>query len=86
MLTEYRSITVEEQKELQPIIEKLSVQNIDEIQRFVDTKLDKIYDVYLVKIEDKTRILKLLGERRFDKAKYDTYFAGKGFAVPEIFR
>ena len=85
MLTEHRSLTAEEQKELEPILEKLSIQSNEEIQRFIDTKLDKIYDVYLVKIEDKTRILKLLGERRFDKTKYDTYFAGKGFAVPEIY-
>lgn len=85
MLTEHRSLTAEEQKKLEPILEKLSIQSNEEIQRFIDTKLDKIYDVYLVKIEDKTRILKLLGERRFDKTKYDTYFAGKGFAVPEIY-
>ena len=85
MLTEHRSLTAEEQKELEPILEKLSIRNREEIQRFVDTKLDKVYDVYLVKIEDKTRILKLLGERRFDKIKYDMYFTGKSFAVPEIY-
>jgi len=85
MLTEHRLITEEERKELQPILENLSVQNTEDILRFEDTKLDKIYDVYLIKMQGKLRILKLLGERRFDKAKYDTYFAGKGFAVPEIF-
>lgn len=85
MLTENRLLTAEELSELHPILEKLNVKNTREILRFVDTKLDKIYDVYLVEIEKKKRILKQLGERRFDKAKYDTYFAGYGFAVPEIF-
>ena len=84
MLTEHRVLTEEERKELQPVLEKLAVQNIEEIVRFVDTKLDKIYDVYLIKINDETRIIKQLGERRFDKTKYDTYFAGKGFAIPKI--
>lgn len=85
MLTEHRVITEEERNELQPVFEKLSIENTEEISRFVDTKLDKIYDVYLIKMQGESRILKLLGERRFDKTKYDTYFAGKEFAVPEIF-
>lgn len=85
MLTEQRGITEEERKELQPVLEKLSAEYKEDILRFIDTKLDKIYDVYLIKIQDQTRILKQLGERRFDKVKYDAYFKGKGFAVPEIF-
>jgi tRNA A-37 threonylcarbamoyl transferase component Bud32 len=84
-LTEHRVLTEQERKELQSVIERLSLQKEEDILRFVDTNLDKIYDVYLVKIQGKTRILKQLEERRFDKTKYDTYFAGKGFAVPEIF-
>lgn len=85
MLAEHRVITQEERKELQPVLEKISVQDGADILRFVDTNLDKIYDVYLIKTQRDMRILKLLGERRFDKTKYDIYFAGKGFAVPEIF-
>ncbi|MBQ6844280.1 MAG: aminoglycoside phosphotransferase family protein [Agathobacter sp.] len=85
MLTEHRVITQEERKELQPVLEKISVQDGADILRFIDTNLDKIYDVYLIKTQRGMRILKLLGERRFDKTKYDIYFAGKGFAVPEIF-
>ena len=85
MLTEHRVITQEERKELQPVLEKISVQDGVDILRFIDTNLDKIYDVYLIKLKAKAFILKQLEERRFDKTKYDTYFAGKGFAVPEIF-
>ncbi len=85
MLTEHRVITKEERKELQPILSKLFIQRDEDILRFIDTRLDKIYDVYLVKRQDEMRILKQLGDRRFDKAKYDTYFAGKGFTVPEIY-
>lgn len=85
MLTEHRVLTEEERKELQPILEKMSVQKQEEVLRFMDTELDKIYDVYSIKTQNGTRILKLLEERRFDKSKYDTYFAGKGFAVPEIY-
>lgn len=85
MLTEHRVITQEERKELQPVLEKISVQDGADILRFIDTNLDKIYDVYLIKLKAKTFILKQLEERRFDKTKYDTYFAGKGFAVPKIF-
>lgn len=85
MLTEHRVLTEEERKELQPILEKMSVQKQEEVLRFIDTELDKVYDVYSIKTQNGTRILKLLEERRFDKSKYDTYFAGKGFAVPEIY-
>ena len=84
-LTEHRVLTEQERKELQSVIERLSLQKEEDILRFVDTNLDKIYDVYLIKIQGHTRILKKLEERHFDKTKYDTYFAGKGFAVPEIF-
>lgn len=85
MLTEHRVLTEEERKELQPILEKMSVQKQEEVLRFIDTELDKVYDVYSIKTQNRTRILKLLEERRFDKLKYDIYFEGKGFAVPEIY-
>lgn len=84
MLTENRLLTVDELKELEPIIGKLNIKRPEEIVRFIDTHLDKIYDVYLIRNDEKALILKKLEERRFDKAKYDTYFAGHGFAVPEI--
>lgn len=84
-MTEHRVITEDERKELQPILSKLSVQNISGILRFVDTNLEKIYDVYLIKMQDETRILKQVGEYCADKEKYDTYFAGKDFSVPEVF-
>ncbi len=83
-LTENRLVTTEELKDLHLVLKRLEVETVKEICRFVDTKLDKIYDVYLIKMRDGTRILKQLGERRFDKSKYDTYFTGKGFAVPKI--
>ena len=85
MLTEHSVLTEKERKELQPILEKISVKKQEEVLRFIDRELDKVYDVYFIKTPKGTRILKLLEERRFDKTKYDTYFAGKGFAVPEIF-
>ena len=84
-LTENRLVTAEERKELQPILLESSIQSGEDIFRFIDTQLDKIYNVYLIKTQDETSIIKQLEERRFDKTKYDTYFAGKGFAVPEIF-
>ena len=77
MLTEHRVLTEEERKELQPILEKMSVQKQEEVLRFVDTELDKVYDVYSITTQNRTRILKLLEERRFDKLKYDTYFEEK---------
>ena len=85
MLTENRILNVEEKKELQLVLEKLSIQKENDIYRFIDTKLDKIYNVYRIKKQGKYYILKQLEERRFDKEKYDTYFAGKGFAVPELY-
>lgn len=84
MLTENRLLTAEELKELQPVLKELQVENTENILRFIDTKLDKIYDVYMIKMQNETRILKQLEERRFDKKKYDTYFAGHDFAVPKI--
>lgn len=85
MLTEHRVITAEEQTELQAVFEKLSVQNTGDVFRFIDTELDKKYDVYLIKKQREFYVLKQLEERRFDKVKYDTYFERKNFAVPEIF-
>lgn len=85
MLTEHRILTEEERKELQPILSELSIQREEDIFRFIDTQLDKIYNVYLIKTPDENSIIKQLEERRFDKAKHDIFFAGKGFAVPEIF-
>ena len=49
-LTEHRVLTEQERKELQSVIERLSLQKEEDILRFVDTNLDKIYDVYLYKI------------------------------------
>ena len=84
-LTECRLITEEEARDISLVLKNLNIRETREIYRFVDTQLDKIYNVYLIKTQDEISIIKQLEERRFDKAKYDTFFAGKGFAVPEIF-
>lgn len=85
MLTENRLLTPEELKELHPILEKLHIEDTENILRFVDTKLEKTYDVYLIKMENETRILKQVGPSCADKVKYDMYFAEKDFAVPKVF-
>ena len=79
-----RNLLSEEVKELSPVFEKLGIKNTRDIKRFVDTKLNKIYDVYQVEKNGKPYILKKLEERRFDKQKYDKYFANHDFAVPMI--
>lgn len=85
MITENRALTTEEQQAIKPVLEKLGVTELENIVRFVDTKLEKTYDVYLIKQNDKPLIIKKLEARRLDKEKYDTYFAELGFVVPEIY-
>ncbi len=82
-MNEYRDLTAEEFAEIAPVLEKCNIFSPDMVSRFVDTRLDKIYNVYLLKDGTKT-ILKNGGKANRDAMKYETYFAGHHFAVPRI--
>ncbi len=77
-MPESRSLTNEEWAEFAPIFEKVGICNPDSVRRFVDTRLNKIYDVFLL---DGSLVLKKSDR---DKEKYDRYFAGHDFPVPPI--
>lgn len=79
----YRSLTAEEYTELSPALEKCNILSPSEVSRFVDTKLNKIYSVYLLNGKPKT-VLKQCDPDHCDTLSYDRYFAGKDFAVPQI--
>lgn len=77
-MNETRALTPDEYASLSPVLERLPAQNIE---RFIDASLEKVYDVYLL---DGKTVLKKCDEDRRDKVKYDRYFAGHDFAVPKI--
>ncbi len=81
-MNEKRKLTTDELSEIKSILEKCSIKNTEKVWRFVDTKLDKVYDVYF--LEESKIILKKCGKGR-DIIKYDKYFAGKDFNIPKIF-
>ena len=77
-MPESRSLTNEEWAEFAPIFEKAGIHSPDSVRRFVDTRLNKIYDVFLL---NGSLVLKKSDR---DKEKYDRYFAGHDFPVPPI--
>ena len=83
-MNEMREMTLEEKCEIKPVLENLKINPGVKIFGFIDTSLDKVYDVYLLGEKDKV-ILKKCGEGR-DIIKYDKYFTNKNFNVPKIIR
>ncbi len=77
-MTENRNLTAEEWSEFAPVFEKMGVSSPDSVRRFVDTRLDKIYDVFLLNGD------LVLKKSDRDKEKFETYFARHDFSVPEI--
>lgn len=77
-MTEKRILTTEEQAEFAPVFEKIGFSHEDSVERFVDTRLNKIYDVFLL---PGNLVLKK-AER--DKEKFERYFLGHDFSVPPI--
>lgn len=79
-MSETRVLTADEYSALSAVIERLEIQN-DSIEQFIDSRLDKAYDVYLL---DGKAVLKKCDSKCRDKNKYDRYFAGHNFAVPKV--
>lgn len=82
-MNEYRPLTNDEISLILPALVKCGIQNNSNVFRFIDTKLDKLYDVYLLDQGSKT-ILKKTTPAEYDMAIYTRYFAGHHFAVPKI--
>lgn len=82
-MNEYRDITAEEFAEIAPALEKCNIFSPESVSRFVDTKLDKTYHVYLLK-DGETSILKKCDGANRDAVRYARYFADHNFAVPRI--
>lgn len=80
-MNETRALTADEYSALSAVIERLGIQN-DSIERFIDSRFDKVYDVYLLGGKS---VLKKCDPKCRDKNKYDRYFADHNFAVPKIF-
>lgn len=79
-MSETRALSADEYTALSAVLERLQIQNAS-IERFIDTRLEKVYDVYL--LDGKTVLKKCDAECR-DQIKYERYFAGHDFAVPKI--
>ncbi|MCD8007086.1 MAG: aminoglycoside phosphotransferase family protein [Oscillospiraceae bacterium] len=77
-MNESRRLTDEEWAEFSPVFEKAGVYEPDAVRRFVDSRLNKIYDVFL--LNEKV----VLKKSDRDKEKYEKYFSGHDFAVPPI--
>ena len=77
-MNESRRLTAEEWSDFAHVFEKAGVFGMDSVQRFVDTRLDKIYDVFLLNGDI------VLKKSDRDKEKFEKYFAGHDFSVPEI--
>lgn len=82
-MNEYRDLTAEEFAEIAPALKKCGISSPHEVFRFVDTRLDKVYHVYLLRGNEKT-VLKKCGAANRDAVKYERYFEGHSFAVPRI--
>ncbi len=78
MMNEYRTLSAGEWAEFETVFEKAGYHAPDAVARFVDTHLDKIYDVFLL---DEKLVLK---KEDRDKEKYDRFFADRDFLVPPI--
>ncbi|MCD7823400.1 MAG: aminoglycoside phosphotransferase family protein [Oscillospiraceae bacterium] len=77
-MTENRNLTAEEWAEFAPVFEKAGIFSSGSVRRFVDTRLNKKYDVFLL---NDNLVLKKSDQ---DKEKYDRYFAGHSFSVPQV--
>lgn len=86
MKNEYRSLTAEEFADIAPALEKCHIVCPEDVSRFVDTKLRKTYDVYLLRDGAEKKILKKCDAINRDVTKYQRYFAGHDFAVPRVLR
>lgn len=82
-MNEYRQLTKEELASINPALEKCGIHDHLSVSRFVDSKLDKIYNVYFLDYGEKT-ILKKTTPAEKDMAVYSRYFDGHHFAVPKI--
>lgn len=82
-MNEYRQLTEEEFARISPALEKCGIHDPLNVFRFIDTRLDKIYDVYLLDNGEKS-ILKMTGSAARDAASYSRYFDGHHFPVPKI--
>lgn len=80
-MSETRALTTDEFAALSLVVEQLGIQNSESIERFIDSKFDKVYDVYLI---DGKNVLKKCDSKCRDKNKYERYFAGLDFPVPKI--
>lgn len=83
-MNEYRSLTEEERAALSAVLERFGITDSGNIARFVDSRLKKVYDVYLINGKDGKMVLKKCDKNCRDPKKYDLYFAGHDFAVPKI--
>ena len=57
-MNEYRPLTNDEISLILPALVKCGIQNNSNVFRFIDTKLDKLYDVYLLDQGNKTILKK----------------------------
>jgi len=79
-MSETRVLTADEYSALSAVIKRLGIRG-GTMERFIDSRLDKVYDVYLL---DGKTVLKKCDSKCRDKNKYDRYFAGHNFPVPKI--
>ena len=82
-MNERRPLSKEELSSISLALEKCGIQDSLCVSRFIDTKLDKLYDVYLLD-QGKKSILKKTTPAEYDMAIYTRYFSGHHFAVPKI--
>ncbi len=82
-MNEYRRLTKEEFCAISSILTKCGIHDPSSVFRFVDTGLDKIYDVYLLDNGVKS-VLKKTQASSMEADIYKRYFEGQGFAVPKI--
>lgn len=82
-MNEYRKLTDEEFFSIAPVLARYGIHDSAEVSRFIDSKLDKIYDVYLLHKGTKSILKKTTSTQR-DKSVYAYYFKDHGFAVPEV--
>ena len=84
-MNEYRLVTKEERENILPVLKAFGIDTDEEIFRFIDTKLDKIYDVYLINDSEKI-VIKKSNKQNGDIITYNNYFKGNDFSVPKILK
>lgn len=83
-MNEYRALTAEEAASLSAVTEQLGITEPAKIHRFIDSRLGKVYDVYLIETAEGKIVVKKCDKACRDKTRFDTYFAGGDFAVPKV--